>query len=394
MLSFRKALLLRLLIVCVILSGFILPSYANDNGRGRHKQLYAVPAPKKVVIDGRLNDWDLSAQIEMFVIEATRGTQSAKFALMYDAKALYLSGDINDPSPMMNMRDPLTDPAQGWNADSCQFRLTTDPKVGYPILGEDTFKYSGANPPADMHDDIVHLTLWNYTATGEPQLAMQLGMTYRIPINAPRGLVPLEQFRAKYLKRADGTGYTFEYRIPWTTLNAKAPLKGDDVVAATVQFNWSRPDGQMTAGSSAWAYDVQGQPGFPFQSTASWGKLIFSPKGKVDRKLVEAGVPPERPLPLAFNYSLPEDTECTIQIFNENGENVRILVPQQVRMGGKNTERWDGCDDAGNLLPAGNYTWRGIYHAPVKAEYRFSVHNAGNPPYPTADGKGGWGADP
>ena len=40
---------------------------------------------------------------------------------------------------------------------------------------------------------------------------------------------------------ADGTGYTFEYRIPWQTLNAKAPLKGGDIVASTVQFNYSRP---------------------------------------------------------------------------------------------------------------------------------------------------------
>jgi hypothetical protein len=366
---------------------------SNDNGRGRHKQLYAVPVKKKVKIDGKLNEWDLSGQIEMFVIQATRGSQSAKFATMYDKDALYLSADINDPSPMMNMRDPRTDPMQGWNADSCQFRLTTDPKVGYPILNESTFKYQGTNPPKDTRDDIVHLTLWNYTETNEPQLAMQLGMTYRIPQNAPRGLVPQDQFKAKYLKRADGTGYTFEYRIPWKTLNAKAPLKGGDVVAGTVQFNWSRPDGQMTAGGSAWAYDVQGAPGFPFQSTASWGKLTFSQEGKVDNKLVEAGVPPDSPLPLDFAYPLPTDAECTIQIFNEKNENVRMLVPQQQRMGGKNVEKWDGCDDSGNLLPVGKYTWRGIYHDPIKAEYRFSVHNAGQPAYPTADGKGGWGAD-
>ncbi|MFA6292588.1 MAG: FlgD immunoglobulin-like domain containing protein [Victivallales bacterium] len=218
-------------------------------------------------------------------------------------------------------------------------------------------------------------------------------MTYREPQNAPRGLVPQDQFQAKYLKRADGTGYSFEYRIPWKTLNAKAPLKGGDIVAGTVQFNWSRPDGQMTAGGSAWAYDVQGAPGFPFQSTACWGKMIFSPTGNVDKKLVEAGVPPDRPLPLEFTYTLPEDSECTIQIFNEKNENVRILVPQQSRLGGKNSERWDGCDDNGKLLPVGTYTWRGIYHAPIKAEYRFSVHNSGQPAYPSSDSKGGWGAD-
>lgn len=366
---------------------------ANDSGRGRHKQLYAVPVPGKVVIDGQLDDWDLSGQIEMFVIQATRGTMNAKVAVMYDAEAIYLGADVNDPSPMMNLRDPRTDPGQGWNADSCQFRLTTDPKVGYPILDESTFKYTGKGDPTETRDDIVHLTLWHYTATGEPQLAMQQGMTYREPKNAPRGLVSQEQFQAKYLKRANGTGYSFEYRIPWKTLNVKAPLKAGDLVASSMQFNYSRPDGQMTAGGAAWAYDLLREAGFPFQSTKCWGKLIFSPTGNVDRKLVLEGVSSDRPLPLDFSYTLPEDTECTIQLFNEKNENVRILVPQQERLGGPNTERWDGCDDNGNLLPTGTYTWRGIYHAPVKAEYRFSVHNSGQPAYPTVDGKGGWGAD-
>ncbi len=388
--TIRNRTLTTALFGAALLAGAVLAD--NDNGRGRHKQLYAVPPPGKVVVDGKLDDWHLSGQIEMFVVQATRATMNAKFAVMYDAEALYLGADVNDPSPMMNMRDPRTDPGQGWNADSCQFRLTTDPQVGYPILDESSFKYAGKKEQ-DTRDDIVHLTLWHYTETGEPQLAMQQGMTYREPKNAPRGLVPQAQFQATYLKRADGTGYTFEYRIPWKTLNAKAPLKGGDVVAGTMQFNYSRPDGQMTAGGAAWAYDLMREAGFPFQGTACWGKLIFSPTGKVDRQLVLAGVPPDRPLPLEFAYALPEDTECTIQLFNEQGENLRILVPQQGRLGGKNVERWDGCDDAGNLLPAGTYKWRGIYHAPLKAEYRFSVHNAGQPPYPTADGKGGWGAD-
>jgi hypothetical protein len=51
---------------------------------------------------------------------------------MYDVEALYIGADVNDPSPMMNMRGPSTDPFQAWNADSCQFRLTVDPAVGYP----------------------------------------------------------------------------------------------------------------------------------------------------------------------------------------------------------------------------------------------------------------------
>ena len=385
-----------LVAACTVLLTFALGIARgdNDNGRGRHKQIYVVPAPGVVVIDGKFDDWDLSAQIEMFVVQQTRSMQSAKFALMYDDAALYVSGDVNDPTPMMNRHDPQVDADKAWDADSCQFRLTVDPEVGYPI-NESAFDYRGANARPDTRNDIVHMLLWHYTDTAEANLQMHVGMGYRVPRPEwePKGLVPRQEFSGKYLKRADGAGYTFEYRIPWTVLGAKRPLKGGDIVAGTVQFNWSRPDGLKTGGGSAWAYDIMSGPGFAFQSTACWGKMIFSETGNIPRDLVTAGLPPERPLPLEFNFSLPEDSECTIQLFDATGKSVRILVPQQGRQAGNNVERWDGLDDQGALLPAGEYRWKGIYHQPISALYRFSVHNSGIPPYPTDDDTGGWGAD-
>jgi hypothetical protein len=105
-----------------------------ETGLGRHKQLYAVPAPGHVAIDGKLDDWDLSSQIEMFTISETKEVQSAKFAVMYDREALYLCGVVRDPSPMMNRQDPKVNGGRGWDADSCQFRLTVDPSQPYPVV--------------------------------------------------------------------------------------------------------------------------------------------------------------------------------------------------------------------------------------------------------------------
>ena len=50
----------------------------------------------------------------------------------------------------------------------------------------------------------------------------------------------------------------------------------------------------------------------------------------------------------------------------------RILVPQGDRQAGKNVELWDGMDDLGNPLPAGEYTWKGIYHQPITQKFLFS----------------------
>jgi len=373
-----------------------LQAMALADGRGRHKRMFAVPVPagKKVTIDGKLNDWDLSGQILMYVVSETKAMQGAQFALMYDNEALYLSGVMRDPSPLMNRHDPKVDGHKGWDADACQFRIVVDPKVGYPV-NESSFHYRRESKKKDKRDDIVHLTLWHYTDKQEPCLQMHLGMSYRVPRPewAPHGVVPHDKFEAQYLLAEDKLGCTFEYRIPWDTLGAKQPLKGGDLVAGTVQFNWSRPDGLKTAGGSAWAYDVMGSPGFSFQSTSCWGKIVFSEKGDLPKELVEEGIAPERPLPLTFAYDLPEDSEATVALFDKDNRVARLLVAQGQRLGGTVTERWDGLDDLGKPLAAGEYTWRGLYHQPIKTKFILSVHNSGRPPYKLDNNKGGWGGD-
>ena len=365
----------------------------GDSGRGRHRQIYATPVPGKIVIDGKLDDWDLSGQIEMFVVGATRAKQNAKFVVMYDDKALYLGTSVKDTSPMMNRHSPDANANKAWDADACQFRMTVNPKAEYP-LNETVFKYRADKSLTDKRDDIIHLTLWYYTDGEKPCLHIQKGMTYRpLRLEWKNGVVPENAFEAAYHKHQDGSGYSFEYRIPWETLSEFRPLKGGDVVAGTVQFNWSDLEGYTTTGESAWAYDVLAEPGFAYQNAGCWGKIIFSENNNVPRELVSAGIPPERDTPLKFGYELPEDGECTIQLFNKNNESVRILIAQQQRSSGVNIEKWDGLDDDGKLLPPGEYVWKGIINKPIKAKYVLSIHNSGDPAYLTDDGKGGWGGD-
>jgi len=368
---------------------------AGDSGRGRHAQFYVVPAPGKVVVDARLDEWDLSGQIEMFVVEATRSSQTGKTAAMYDEQALYLCGEIADSTPMMNRHDPKVRANKAWDADSVQFRMVVDPDAAYPVK-ESAFTYRGKDAPPDTRDDIVHLLLWHFTDDRSANLQMHVGMGYRLPRAewAPHGLVPRDMFDGAYRTWDDGSGYTFEYRIPWKTLGAKRPLAAGDMVAGTVNVFWSRHDGLKTAGGNAWAYDILGQSGFPFQSAECWGKVFFAEEGNVSRNLVEQGVAPEKPQPLEFAYDVPEDATVTLQLFDADGQAKRIIVAQESRTGGKNVERWDGLDDNGKLLPAGTYRWRGVYNTgTLAAKHRFSAHNSGRPPHPTDDNTGGWGGD-
>jgi len=385
--GFRLKCLPRTLLASILCCGLVCAAERAGSGRGLHKKIYAVPAPGKVRIDGSLDDWDLSGQLRMYVMQETSEMQSARFAIMYDAEAVYLSGVVRDPSPMMNRNDPKVNGDKGWDADACQFRMILDSGLGYPV--------NQSTEKAVDNDQMAHLILWYYTDRKEPCLQMHYGMTYKVPRPewAPFGVVPKDLYEAAYLPAEDGRGYTFEYRIPWKTLGAKPAPKAGALVAGTVQFNWGTADGLKTAGGSAWCYDVMNGPGFTFQSSACWGKIIFADKGNLPKDLVEEGMPPEKPLPLTFNYDVPEDSQVTVQIQDEKGLFVRTLVAQGDRRAGKSVERWDGLDDSGKPLAPGTYAWKGLYHQPITTKFLFAAHNSGQPPYSTDDNKGGWGGD-
>lgn len=107
--------------------------------------LHAVPAPGKVIIDGKLDDWDLSGQTLMcYDIENLRDLYSTQVALMYDADNLYIGLHWKAPLPMSNSHDPHYQANKGWAGDSVQLRIHTD--------------------------RIAHVTAWYYAAKKEPTI--------------------------------------------------------------------------------------------------------------------------------------------------------------------------------------------------------------------------------
>jgi len=81
--------------------------------------------------------------------------------------------------------------------------------------------------------------------------------------------------------------------------------------------------------------------------------------------------------PVSFSYELPRNVAVTIVIEDEAGNRVRNLISNQPRKAGENTEYWDGRDDRGELMPAGDYRWRGLYHDDLHTYYEFSYYNPG-----------------
>ncbi len=360
-----------------------------------NKKLYALPRPGDIKIDGKLEDWDRSGAIEVFVSPDTRVTRHAKLSMMYDDDAMYLAAWVKDSTPMVNRYDPKAMADKAWKPDVCQFRLVTDPAVPF---NEKLSEFTDKLKDGVQKEQPVQVQLWYYTDEKKPCLMVTHNFKYE-PIRpewGPHGVAPDSAFTAAYLADADGGGYTFEYRIPWETLSAKSVHpKANDRVRGNLQIHWGDESG-LESSAGGWAYDLMCQPGFPFQSMESWGTIIFSPTGKLDASIVAgstSAAPRAEPTTLEFKYDLPQESEVTVSLYDQSNRLVKNIVAQEKRKAGAQIEKWNGLDEADHPLPAGQYTWKGIYHEPITTRYVMSVANSGQPAWKTADGSGGWGGD-
>ncbi len=121
-----------------------------------------------------------------------------------------------------------------------------------------------------------------------------------------------------------------------------------------------------------------------------FGRYGFWPVTVLLRKGIQAQV--ETGI-IPVNYEMPFDGFSTIVIEDGDRNRVRNLFNNQPTKSGKNTSFWDARDEWGDVVPLGNYRWRGLAHKGVHANYQFHFNSPGNPPWRTSDGAGAWGAD-
>ncbi len=370
---------MRVFCLILLMAAFLLPLQAQVVTAGKHKYLSVVPVPGKVVVDGSLDEWDLSGEILCYDYPETAERRYARMALMYDNDALYVGAFFKDFSPMMNMVNPRTDPVRGWDADCLQFRLIGDPAVPFPPVVS-----------KEMPNAAVDTMLWYYTGTDESAITVNpitLRTNGTMAAAAPAVYIGADANLA--FKKVEN-GYYLEARIPYKRYGITGKPAPGTKMASTVQFLWGNEKGTKYATS---VNELTMGGTFSYQTYMSWGYLLFEPAGKLDRAREELPKPLAVANTLSFTYTLPEARNVSLGVFDSSGNLVRTLLTNIKRPAGTVVEKWDGLNDFGDPLPPGNYTVKGLSHTGISQKWVLSIHNSGNPPWVTADGTGSWGGD-
>lgn len=380
-----------------LLLGIAVETAYAQGLQSNHGVLRAVPVRQAVTVDGRLDEWDCSAEMFSYGVRRLRDRYSVRVVAMWDAEALYLGLRWRDPTPLINNVDVDASPGDGWMADSFQGR----------------FIVSGRQ---------VHLTTC-YSSKKDKSAAV---IEYDAPLNpagrrvfvAPGKVTKdasglAQAFRAD----SDARGYVQELRIPWKLLGQDFRAAGGGKIGFTGEYFWGNASG-TTWPAVMWSDPVNQKNPVRivlYQNPGVWGELELLAAGNLPR-------PPETedelrlvgPWPLRFE--VPADaTHFSAVIDDAQGRRVRNLASHQrvsdylVAPQPGTAKRvievpWDGRPDGpwnpdrmlflgAEIVAAGTYTARCVVHRGVGVTYAGSYYNPGTPPWPTADGKGAWGFD-
>jgi hypothetical protein len=355
-----------------------------------------LPAPGKVVVDGKVNDWDLSGgTFACSDVKRFRDHYGIWLHLMYDADNLYVLARWTDPTPLNNPQSSKG--GYGFKGDCLQFRMI--------------FNYEKAD------ERVSHLTAWQ-DKDGVLMADIAYGRKFR------SGKVPnitgAGGQHAMGLVEGSDNAYIQEIAIPWSLIAAKSwtPVKGA-TFRVTVEPNFTAGKAGRISVKDL-LYNPLGIPDriFTFRAYKDWAEATILDKGKVaPQPLVMAsgdefkvsmkdGVPSvdwsplfvkkELPGHKAITFTMPHDGCISMVIKDKAGIIVRHLLNDVLYQKGTHTVKWDGLATPmwrtpTDVLPAGDYTWEAIVRKPYKLTLQGWVDCHGTPW--TAGPTSSWGGD-
>jgi len=237
-----------------------------------------IPTPERlIVVDGDLSEWSDAGLFRAERPGPDTKDQFVEGRMRYDRQFLYLAAHLGDPAPMRNVIDPATDGELGWRGGGLQVRLATDPALGWPVDANapNYYQFRRLQPDAARlanatSDQLAHLTMWYHAPRAQPCLHAAFGMDFH------GGLVNPPGYLAAFRKEADGRGYTLEYAIPWTLLNAPRFPQPGDTLAMSWTVHWSDEGGRLWRGQLVELRNASEPVRIhTWERAATWGRAVF-----------------------------------------------------------------------------------------------------------------------
>jgi hypothetical protein len=381
---------------CLILAGLALGSVAPATPT-ENLGVRVLPAPARVVIDGRINDWDLSGGIfACDDVENQRGKYAVWFHAMYDADNLYLLARFIDETPLNNPGQTIAD--NGFAGDSLQVRTICSP--GTP------------------EERGQHFTCWK-GRDGADVIKVEQGADFKEGVveDAKKTSGAQQAFAVD----GDGKGYVQEIALPWKLLTRGGqPLRAGESFALTIEPNFTLGGRGRLSVKDIFKPGVTPDRVFTFMASRCWGTATLEAAGKVKpqplrladgrefQARLDSGVPAvewtglvkpnELPGFIPVVFTMPFDGFISLNIRNSEGRVVRQLLNATFFTKGAHEVKWDALSTwswtrPGEPVPAGQYTWSALVHAGIGLKLRGWACNGGVTPWDSPDGKGNWGGD-
>ncbi len=364
-----------------------------------------LPAPGKVVVDGKTDDWDLSAGVfACSDVENQRDTMATWFYAMYDANNLYVLARFNDDTPLNNPGQTIAD--YGFRGDCLQFRIITHPDDANERTSHWTC-WRGRDG-----DDIMDVDYGKQLDQGHLKNAKRQGAQQAFLVNTGAG----DSTGAPQPK-----GYVQEIAVPWSLLlkEGQQPPKAGERFVMTIELNFTVGQNGRATVKDIFKPGVAPIRVMTFSGSQCWGYATLERSGKVQPSPVRLGDAREFPVKLeegrpvvdwtglikskapkgfkAISFSMPEDGYISLNIKDWSGQPVRQLLNAAFYTKGRHDVPWDGLATMnwrtpGQPVPAGDYSWDALWHKGISLRLAGWACNGGNAPW-DSDQSSNWGGD-
>ena len=363
--------------------------------------LRILPAPGKVVVDAKFDDWDLAGGVfACGDVENLRDRLACWFHLMYDKDRLYLLARWIDETPLNNPGSVAGD--MGFAGDCLQVRTIT-------------------NPDDPKQERTAHLTAWR-DRDGKDVVDTVWGRKFNEgSLKDAKTQGGRQAFAANTAAPTSSgkAGYVQEMSIPWDLLAREGfvPKPGSKMVI-TVEPNFGTEAKFRVTIKDLFKPGETPDRVFTFMASRCWGYGTFMDKGHVEPQPLrladnrefkvglEEGVPvidwtglfqEKRVEGFAkLRFTMPDDGYVSLNIKSAQGTVARQLLTGNFFTKGEQEVLWDGLTNLshtkpGEVVAAGDYEWEAIWHKGIGLRLIGWAHNGGKAPFDSPGGN--WGGD-